>query len=217
MLRKRSEYIRWAVLFLVVAAIVSGYVYLHIHGLGGRQTVGVLRRTIEGAGVWGPLLVIGIFAAQTFVPIPNIILAVMTGVFYGPLIGSMVVMTGLLVSALVSFLVGRYVGQAWVEARAPLWVKRYRDLLEEHGFTMVMFMRLLQFPADVVGALCGVTRMSIRSYLFASFFGLLPVGVTFTVLGPACTNPRSWILFVTLFLGSIGLALLAKRFRWITK
>ena len=215
-MRDRFHRCRVFIFFVVLCFLGAGYVYLHMLGLGGRHMVTGLRYLIIHAGVWGPFLIVLVFALQTLVPVPNIVLAIMTGALYGPFLGSLVVMMGLLTSAMVSFYAGRYVGQTWVEEHAPVWARRYRDLLEQQGFSMVLCMRLLQFPSDIVGVLCGITRLPLRTYLISTFFGMLPVAITFTVLGRSSVSPRASLLFVSLFLGSIGLAFLVKKLRWVS-
>lgn len=206
---------RTILLVVLLALIGYLYVYLYQHGLTGRQAIRALHGFLGHAGMWGPFIVLLVFALQTVVPVPNVVLAALTGSFYGPWFGSCIVFVGWLVSASVSFAAGRYFGKPALEAHSSsAWVKEYRELVEKRGFETVMFMRVVQFPADIVGLLCGVTRLSYREYIMATALGVLPGAVTFTVLGRSWTHPLAWLVFGALFLGSVALAFVIKRAQW---
>jgi uncharacterized membrane protein YdjX (TVP38/TMEM64 family) len=207
----RKDYVRVFLLCLFFGVLALGYSFLHRHGFVGRHLTEAIAEWVRDAGWFGPLVVLLVFAAQTVVPVPNVLLAATTGALYGPWFGSLLVVLGWLISATVSFYAGSFFGRHWFDVHASDWFKTYAELLHNRGFATVMFMRLVQVPADVIGVLCGVTRVPYREYMWASFFGLLPGAVTFTVLGRAWREPRAWLLFGGIFLASIGLALLLKR------
>ncbi len=213
--RSFRVYVRYALLAILLIAIVCLYVYVYRHGLTGRHAIRTLHALLERAGWWGPMIVLFVFALQTIVPIPNIMLAALTGSFYGSWLGSFIVFLGWLISASVSFSVGRYFGQPALDAHSSSpWIKEYRELIEKRGFATVMFMRVVQFPADIVGLLCGVTHLPYHVYILATALGVLPGAITFTVLGRSWTHPLAWVVFGAVFLGSVGLAFAIKRTKW---
>lgn len=213
----RKDTVRVATLLVCLALIGGLYAFLESHGLLGRRLIVVMQTWARQAGWLGPLIILAVFSVQTIIPLPNILLAAATGSLYGPWVGSLLVILGWLLSATVSFCAGRYFGRHWFETHASAWLKEYADLLHERGFVTVVFMRLVQVPADVVGILCGMTRLSYREYMLATFFGILPGAITFTVLGRAWTNPRTLILFAAIFFASMGLAVWFKRSRWFKR
>ncbi len=212
--RSRAEYLRSTLLALSLLGIAYGYFFLHTHGLTGRHFVRALHHLLERAGPWGPVLVMILFALQTIVPIPNVILAALTGSFYGPYVGSAIVFTGWMLSASVSFAAGRYFGQPLLQAHRSGWIQRYQTLIETRGFMTVMFMRIVQFPSDVVGVLCGVTRVRYREYMLATFLGVLPGVITFTALGRSWRHPFAWVSFGGLFAVSVFLAFAVRKTKW---
>ncbi len=212
--RSYADYFRYVLLTLLVIAVGYGYVYLHTHGLTGRHFVRVLHHRLELAGAWGPGLIILMFALQTVVPIPNVVLAALTGSFYGPYAGSLIVFTGWMISASVSFAAGRYFGQPVLDAHSSPWIKKYEVLIEKQGFATVMFMRIVQFPSDIVGILCGVMHLRFREYILATFLGVLPGVITFTALGRSWRHPLVLMSFGGLFLVSIVCALAIRKTKW---
>ncbi len=205
------------VVVLIISFMIAGGLYVHTHQLLGRNLFKVLRDLITQAGVWGPFVVLGFFALQTFIPVPYVVLATITGALYGPWLGTLIVVVGWCISATVSFYTGRYVGQKWVDNHEWLWVRRYRALVEDQGFVTVMLMRVLQFPSDIVGVLCGVTHLPYQEYIVATLLGVLPGAVTFTVLGRSWHQPLAWFLFGGMFLATIGVAVMVQRVKWIAK
>lgn len=192
-----------------------GALYLYLEKLGFRfhHLPRIIREVSQEAGWLGPFVILFIFALQTVIPFPNLVLSATVGALYGPWFGSLLVIVGWLISATISFYAGRYFGRHWLESHASSWLRHCADLLHKHGFMAVTFLRLVQTPADVVGILCGMTRLSYQDYILASFIGVLPSAITFTVLGRSWANPRAWLLFGIVFVASLALAFLIKKFR----
>lgn len=213
----RKDYVRLGLLIVCIVLIGCLYAYLHKHGLIGRRLPLLMRELAERGGWLGPFIVLLTFALQTIVPIPNIVLAATTGALYGPWLGSFLVIIGWMISAHVSFFAGRYFGRHWLERHASEWLKSYADLLNQKGFQTVLCMRLVQIPADVIGIVCGMTRIRWMEYVIASFLGILPAAITFTVLGRSWNKPIAWIVFGALFLSSIGIAMLVRTSKWFNK
>ncbi len=102
-------------------------------------------------------------------------------------------------SAAISFFLGRFFGRNFVQAHETAWLKKYDELLTKDGFFPVMLMRFLLFPFDVVSIGSGMTGIPFRTYMLATFVGLMPALIAFTVLGNVYNHPHSIGVFVVFF------------------
>ncbi len=208
----RVDWMYISLLMFWGASVVLVYAFLHTHHIPLRLFPRLVRREVLEAGAWGPVIILLLYATQTIIPFPTAGLATVSGAVYGPWAGTMLVLLGLILSATISFGIGRFFAEHWSRLHDSAWMKKYRELLEHEGFMTVIVLRLLMFPFDIVGIGCGMSSMSFRSYLLATLLGMIPGTVTFVVLGRALTNPRAWLLFVTLLSVSLVGAWIVRRF-----
>ncbi len=143
--------------------------------------------------IWG-LLVVGLSytpAVLTFFPASVITLAAGAVLGDTPLGVTQLVVAislGSTFAACVAFWVGRKIARSWVEhkvANSP----RFRALdqaVAVSGFKIVLLTRLSPvFPYTLLNYVYGITRVSFRDYLLASWIGMLPGTVMYVVLGTA--------------------------------
>jgi uncharacterized membrane protein YdjX (TVP38/TMEM64 family) len=183
-------------------------------GLTLRQLPRALKGIVGSYGAWGPVVILGLFAARSFLFLPTMPLVLVGGSLYGPLWGLVLAVLGDNLSASLGFVLGRFFGRRQVKLSERGWVKRYDEVLTRNGFMAVLVMRLLYFPFDVVNFGSGLSGIPYRAYLVATFIGLLPALITFTFLGDAFVNPRAFVVFGILFLLTLLGAWLLKRSRW---
>jgi uncharacterized membrane protein YdjX (TVP38/TMEM64 family) len=96
-----------------------GLVVLLVAGLGlvwwSRDTLtpAAVVAWVEGLGVWGPLVFVGIYGLSPTLFVPGAVLTLAGGALFGPLLS----LTGAIVGATVAFLLARYLAVDWVECR----------------------------------------------------------------------------------------------------
>ena len=186
-----------------VAFFVWSFRWFHQSGLHMRHLPLALKGIAHAAGFWGPLILIFAYVIRTFTFFPTAILTIATGSVFGPVWGTIILMIGENLSASIGFWVGRFLGRKYVVEHERGWVKKYDDLMKEEGFYTILFMRLLYFPIDAVNYGSGMTGIAYRKYAWATFMGLIPSIVTFTVLGDAFSDPRAFIFFLMLFFATL--------------
>src|SRR6266446_8917053 len=66
-----------------------------------------LEGAIRGAGAWGPLILLGLNIAQILIaPIPGVFMPIVSGMLYGPVIGSLIAAGGTLLGSALAFAIG---------------------------------------------------------------------------------------------------------------
>lgn len=197
--------------------IIAIYWFLDASHIPVRRLPLWIKQEVLQAGVFGPLIVLISYIVVTLIPFPTAALALISGTIYGPLSGSLLVLICINVASSISFFLGRYFGRHLFSEHEHGWVKKIDDLMKENGFMAVLVMRVLFVPFDVVSIGSGMSKISYREYIVASFLGSAPGTVTFVILGNAFTHPRSWFLFGGTLLISLLCAYALRRSEWAKK
>ncbi|GEM_PF-759314 len=217
---RSREHLGLKILLVVVWLVVLlfGLIWLERSGISFRHVPRELKHIIRSYGAWGPLLVLGLYVARSFVFfVPVTGLTLIVGSIYGPIWGILLNVLGENLTASIAFALGRFLGRRFVREHERGWVKKYDDLLREEGFLTTVFIRALYFPFDLVNYGSSMSGITYQHYALGSFFGLLPAIVTFTVLGDAFARPRGFLVFGLLFGLMLVSVLWLRRSQWVQR
>ena len=142
----------------------------------------------RGVGVWGPISLAAVYVVACVLLLPGSILTLGAGFAFGLLPGTAAVMAGSVAGAAVAFLLGRTVARGWVGSRIAAYPRfaAIDQAVAHHGFKIVLLLRLSPiFPFNVLNYALGVTRVSLRDYVLASWIGMAPATVMYVYLGTA--------------------------------
>jgi uncharacterized membrane protein YdjX (TVP38/TMEM64 family) len=216
--RSRARLGLWAGLAIAVIVIAR---YL--------GAVELLRATLEwtkGLGPLGPIVFIAIYVAACVLFIPGSILTIGAGVVFGVVRGSIYVSIAATLGATCAFLIGRYLARDWVAAKLEANPKfKAIDLaVAREGWKIVGLTRLSPvFPFNLLNYAFGVTRVSVREYIVASWAGMLPGTVMYVYIGSiagdlakasthgASNAPGRWALNIVGFGATVAVAIYVAR------
>jgi uncharacterized membrane protein YdjX (TVP38/TMEM64 family) len=136
-------------------------------------------------GWLAPLIYMSMMALAVVIAIiPSLPLNVVAGAFFGPLLGTLYSALGATVGAAAAFLIARYLGREVVERFIQGHIN-FCSQCSNRLLTKVIFIsRLIPFISfDVVSYGAGLTKMSLRAFLLASFFGMLPLTFIYNQFG----------------------------------
>jgi len=115
-------------------------------------------------------MVLGLFPV-----IPFVLIAGVNILFYGPIVGFMLSLTGSLLGASLGFWLARTLGQAWAQPKVSK-LGKWGALLRGNSFSVVLLSRLIPvLPAAAVNYSAGLSLMSFPSFLLASLLGSIPM------------------------------------------
>jgi uncharacterized membrane protein YdjX (TVP38/TMEM64 family) len=138
---------------------------------------GQLRHLRNQLGDWGLVLLGLAFTPLCLVLCPASVIIMLAGFFYDVLPALAAVSLGSTLAAGVIFAVGRTVARGWLEARLR-HSARFQALdqaVADHGFRIVVLSRLSPlFPFIFLNYAFSLTRVRFRSYLLATWLGMLP-------------------------------------------
>lgn len=140
---------------------------------------------IEGAGLWGPLLIVVLMMGSIVAsPIPSAPIALVSGVAYGHVAGAIYVAIGSELGALSAFIIARYLGRDYIER----WLgdkAAYGLLGSQNLLTLTVFAsRLLPFISfDAMSYAAGLSRLHLWRFLIATLAGILPASFLLAHIG----------------------------------
>ena len=151
-----------------------------------RVTPAAVVAWVEGLGVWGPLVFVGVYSLAPALWVPGAVLTLAGGALFGPLLGALLSLAGATVGATVAFLLARSVAADWVEQRLGRRLQAIKAGVEREGWRFVAFVRLVPvFPFNLLNYALGLTRLSVRTFTLTSLVSMAPGALAYAYLGYA--------------------------------
>jgi len=195
----------------IVAVLVLGGKYLNL-----QQHLADTLAWVEGMGTAGMGVFAGLYVFACVFFIPGSLLTLGAGAIYGVVVGSVVVSISSTVGASVAFLVGRYLARNWIAKKIEgnARFSAIDNAVADEGWKIVGLTRLSPiFSFNLLNYAYGLTRVTFREYVLASWIGMMPGTVMYVYLGSLAgdlaslgaetdraTTPGEWALY------GIGLA-----------
>lgn len=188
----------------------------------------LLREAFEGIrdlGPWGPVGFVVLYVAATVLLVPASILTLGAGAVFGVGRGVVTVWIGATLGATAAFLIGRYLARDAVARRLAAYPSfaAIDAAVAREGWKIVGLTRLSPaLPFIVLNYAFGLTRVSLRDYVLASWLGMLPGTVMYVYLGSLAGNlatlgaartrtPAEWGLYVVGLLATVAVTVYVTR------
>jgi len=161
---------------IIIAAIVAALVGLCI-AMAPIVTRPRMEALVRGAGLWGPLILLGVQIAQILIaPIPGVFMSILAGVLYGPLVGSLIAVVGTLIGSAAAYAIGRKAGvpllKRWIGAEK---VARAGAIVGGRRWLALVPIFLFPFtPADAICFVAGMVGMKPGRFFLAILLGRVP-------------------------------------------
>ena len=177
----RSSILKW----LTAALLLTGLIYFGVR-YDLKDALHQALTWIRDLGAVGPLVFAGIYVIAAVALVPGSILTLGAGVIFGVLKGTMIVAVSATLGATAAFLIGRYLARDWVASKIKE-SEKFQAIdkgVTEEGWKIVGLTRLSPvFPFNLLNYAFGITRVSLRDYVLASFFGMLPATLMYVYIG----------------------------------
>jgi uncharacterized membrane protein YdjX (TVP38/TMEM64 family) len=179
----KPVFFRLAALVVLGGTIVACFWFLPI-----QRYVDWFLESVRVLGAWGPVLLGAAYIPACLFLVPGLVLSLGAGVAFGVLWGTVAVSIGSTLGAAAAFLTGRTLARRWIEERVT-GNPRFRAIdqaVGAQGFKIVLLLRLSPvFPFNLLNYALGLTKVSFRDYVLASWIGMLPGTVMYVYLGSA--------------------------------
>jgi len=167
---------------------------------------------IKALGIWGAVLVALLQLSQVIVAIiPGHALCVGCGYVYGLPVGFVFNLLMTVGASQVAFALARWAGRPLVNRLASAKsVDRWNAVAERHGFFFFLTCFLLPvFATDVMNFVAGLSSISGKKFLVASFLGRIPGMLLLTLVGSRGVEMASFefspMVWVVIAMASLGL------------
>jgi uncharacterized membrane protein YdjX (TVP38/TMEM64 family) len=211
-------------ILLIVVAVIA--VLYGAHRIGAGPWLTDALEWIRGLGPLAPIVFIAIYIVACVAFLPGSILTIGAGVIFGVVRGSIYVSTAATLGATAAFLVGRYLVRDWVSAKLegnPKF-KAIDQAVGKEGWKIVLLTRLSPvFPFNLLNYAYGLTSVSLRDYVLASWVGMIPGTILYVYIGAlsgdlaraaggsAKRTPAGWAFTAVGFVATVAVAVYATR------
>lgn len=141
---------------------------------------------IQGLGWIGVAAFILIYVLACVLFLPGFILTLGAGTIFGVVYGSIIVSVASTTGAACAFLAGRYFVRQWIENKiqsSPKF-KAIDEAVAQNGWKIVGLTRLSPvFPFNLLNYAYGLTKVSFKHYVLASWIGMMPGTITYVYIG----------------------------------
>jgi len=170
-------------LALLLLGLIAGLVVFYGADL---LTIAEVRAWIEPYGAWAPVVYVALAIALGLALVPGPLLAGVSGLLFGALVGTVVTLTAATGSAVIGLLAGRAVGRpGMVELSAGRErTEAVTERLERHPILTVVVARLAPGVPDApLSYLAGLLRIRPHQIAIGTLIGAGPRGFSYTALG----------------------------------
>src|SRR3990167_2720241 len=126
-----------------------------------------------------------IYIFEVAISIPGATFLTLVGGFlFGIIFGTLYVLISATLGATLIFLAVRIALEPWMAKKTTQWIEKMRSGFQQNAFQYLLFLRLVPlFPfwvVNIVPALLGVKK---RTFMIATFIGIIPGSVVYVTLG----------------------------------
>ena len=176
-----TKVIKIIIILAVVAALVAAAKLFDLEQ-GFRDVLA----WISNLGSLGPLIFIALYIVVCVLLLPGSIPTLGAGVVFGMIKGSIAVSIGSTLGATCAFLIGRYLARNWVSGKIAgnEKFKAIDEAVGQEGWKIVLLTRLSPvFPFNLLNYAFGLTKVSLKHYLVASWVGMIPGTIMYVYVG----------------------------------
>jgi len=160
--------------------IVAAICLIRFTPVKGYLTAEALRRFLDAAGLWAPLVYMAFYAVGVCLFLPGTVLTGLGAALFGPYWGFLYVWIGAMIGASAAFFIGRTLGRDFAASLIGDRLKKYDDAVERNGFATVLYLRLAYFPFTPMNFGMGLTKVHFRDYFAGTGLGIIVGTFIFT-------------------------------------
>ncbi len=193
---------------LTLIASVAGAIIaskLLLENVLGIQLEPLISAWVAHAGAGTAATVIGLLAADLFLPIPSSLIMVLSGAAFGVVWGSILSLVGSVGGEWLGFeLVRRYGRSASARFVDDDEFERLSRVFDRHGAAAVVVTRALPVVMETLSIVAGLSAMTRRSFLVASLVGTVPVVVVYAYAGAVSKATGSLVPAIVMLIAVAG-------------
>jgi phospholipase D1/2 len=124
---------------------------------------------------FAPFIAVAGFVTGGLVGFPVTLLVVAAAVVFGPLVGFICSIAGVLLSAAVTYAVGSFLGEGLLQRFAGSRIDRINRIISRRGVIYILAVRVVPIaPFTVINLLAGASAIRFRDYMLGTVLGMAP-------------------------------------------
>jgi len=131
---------------------------------------------------WAPVVLMLLYTPASVIMFPRPVLTLTAVVLFGPWLGFLYAMSGILLAATTHYYAGQMFQRDTIRRLAGGRLNRITGILRNHGVAAMTAIRLTPVaPFFVPGLVAGAIRIRLWQFLLGTFFGMLPGALAATI------------------------------------
>ena len=141
-------------------------------------------------------LAIYTLSIRPFIPVPPTLYTLAGGFTFGPVLGTILTVTGATFNASISFMIARLLGKGYVNRISRGKLDKANEMLSESGFKALLIVRSSPIgpPFDLVSYAAGVLKVPFWNHFFATMIGIIPATAIYSYFGGSITKGGFYII-----------------------
>ena len=188
-----------------LALVAAYFILAEVYDISLQFDPEPLQDWVEEWGLWGPIVFMAVMAFSVlFAPIPNAPIFIAAGLVWGPVLGTVYSMIGMMWGSAMAFWVARWLGRQHLPKLVGSKAAAQMDSLSMRmGGRLIFWARMLPVVNfDWISFLAGLTAMGFWRFFFFSFLGML----TPTIVGVVAGDSLGRDLRITLVIIAVWVA-----------
>jgi len=137
-------------------------------------------------GIWGVFVFMGCYALSIMLFVPASVFTSIGGVIFGNWLGLLINFISAIIGGVLSFFTARYLLRDIVaKILQHRHFKKFDDKIAEHGFSVILYMRLMFVPFTYLSFAAGISKIDFKSFFLGTLFGVAPGILVVTFLAAA--------------------------------
>ncbi|MFQ5493165.1 MAG: TVP38/TMEM64 family protein [Candidatus Dojkabacteria bacterium] len=174
----------------------------------------VVEDFLSPLGGWGIFMAFAIQVLTSLTPLPDAPLAFVTMILYGPVVGSITIMSGMTTATILNYFIARKLGRKFIFERFPVAEQYLRKFGKKITFEVLLLLRVFSFVTfDVVSYIASLSHVNFWKFLLSSVVGLVPLVLSHAMVAQGLFTNDPLELLLSLLAPSvitIAIAYLAK-------
>jgi uncharacterized membrane protein YdjX (TVP38/TMEM64 family) len=201
---------------LTIIGLTAAWYFTPVADVVNKERVQHVMSSVNGTA-WAPFLVVALFLAGGAVAFPVTVLIAATAATFGPWLGFVYSVLGVLASAVAMYVLGAILGPGIIQSLVGEKWKKIRNGIANRGVLAIAAVRLVPLaPFTIVNIAAGACAIGVIDYVAGTLIGMLPGMMVISLLGDQLTaiirnfSPGNAALLVLFALCWFGLAWLAQ-------
>ncbi|WP_367606374.1 TVP38/TMEM64 family protein [Legionella sp. W05-934-2] len=166
---------------------------------------------IKSLGWAAPVFFCFFYMLATLFFMPTLVITFAGGAVFGPVLGTILNLTGATLGATAAFCLSRYIARKWIYRFNHYKIGQLIRVFDRRGWPFLAFLRVVPIiPFNLVNYGLGLTNMKLRDYVIITVLFLTPPEIIYTSCGYAGSHAllNGTVLNPVLIMGLLGLGVL---------